>query len=432
MIKNNLIRFILFIIFAFLLLVLLQKFDRYVSQNNFAKIIILSILIVNFFLGFLIKKFSRPSIYLFLNFFFILYSLNGLIILFNYKNLPQNKIAEILKKNSLIYDKRTMLQVVLDERSKGKEVYPYVVPREFLSKTNKEKLVLAPMPNSTYISCNEYGEWKKINTDNLGFNNKKNFINFDILLMGDSFSEGSCVESNYEPANLLTNKHSIKTYNIGVSGNGPLTSLAIAHEIKNQLQFNRIVWFIYDNDFYDLSLEIQSKNLKKYLDKDYLSNDYFSKVKKISSFQKKFINTNIDSLDKKYSLKEDLLELRPLIFKINTLILNKKLNIDDFYIKKKELFEKIFFKLLILYPNKDIYVVYLPETSCFNLRGNDCKKRFEILNSSSEHINFLNFYKYIKENKKNYKSFYALQQEGAHFSPNGYKELINFIINKIN
>ena len=33
-----------------------------------------------------------------------------------------------------------MLQVVLEERSKGMEVYPYVIPREFLSKTNKEKL----------------------------------------------------------------------------------------------------------------------------------------------------------------------------------------------------------------------------------------------------------------------------------------------------
>jgi len=432
MTKNNLIRFILFVIFILLFLVLLQKFDKYLSQNNFAKIIILSTFIINFFLGFLIKKVSRLSIYFFLSFVFILYSLNGLIILLNYKNIPQNKIAEILKKDSLIHDKRTMLQVVLDERSKGMEVYPYVVPREFLSKTNKEKLVLTPMPNSTYISCNEYGEWKRINTDNLGFNNKKNFKNFDVLLMGDSFSEGSCVKSIYEPANLLTNKHSIKTYNVGVSGNGPLTSLAIAHEIKNQLQFKRIVWFIYDNDFYDLSLEIQSKNLEKYLDKDYLSNKYFSKLKKISSFQKKFINNNIDSLDKKYSMKEDLLELRPLIFRINTLILNKKLNKDDFYKKKKELFKKIFFKLLILYPNKDIYVVYLPETSCFNLRDNDCKKRFEILESSSEQIKFLNFYKYIKENTKNYKFFYALQQEGAHFSPSGYNELINFIINKIN
>ena len=181
-----------------------------------------------------------------------------------------------------------------------------------------------------------------------------------------------------------------------------------------------------------MSLEIQSKNLEKYLDKDYLSNKYFSKLKKISSFQKKFINDNIDSLDKKYSMKEDLLELRPLIFRINTLILNKKLNKDDFYKKKKELFKKIFFKLLILYPNKDIYVVYLPETSCFNLRDNDCKKRFEILDSSSEQIKFLDFYKYIKENTKNYKFFYALQQEGAHFSPSGYNELINFIINKIN
>ena len=31
---------------------------------------------------------------------------------------------------------------------------------------------LTPMPNTEYVSCNEYGEWKKIKTDRLGFNNE--------------------------------------------------------------------------------------------------------------------------------------------------------------------------------------------------------------------------------------------------------------------
>ena len=145
-----------------------------------------------------------------------------------------------------------------------------------------------------------------------------------------------------------------------------------------------------------------------------------------------FINKNLDSLDKKYSLKEDLLELKPLILRVNTFILNKKLDKENFYTRKKNLFEKIFSKLLTLYPQKDIYVVYLPETSCFDLRENDCKKRFEILNSSSNKINFLNFYKHIKENTLDYKTLYALEQDGVHFSPDGYKKLINFIIKKIN
>ena len=44
---------------------------------------------------------------------------------------------------------------------------------------------------------------EKIKTDKFGLNNKNFLRSFDLLLMGDSFAEGSCVNQEYEPANLL-------------------------------------------------------------------------------------------------------------------------------------------------------------------------------------------------------------------------------------
>ena len=106
---------------------------------------------------------------------------------------------------------------------------------------------------------------KKIKTDKLGLNNERFIDTFDILLMGDSFAEGSCVNQLDEPANLLNQNYNLKTYNTGISGNGPLLSLALAHEIKPLIDFHTIIWLIFDNDFYDINLEIQSSFLKNYL-----------------------------------------------------------------------------------------------------------------------------------------------------------------------
>ncbi len=194
---------------------------------------------------------------------------------FDLQNSTEKKIQKILNSSSKKFDKRKILEVVKDERNQGKDIYPYVVPRQFL-KENTETIPLTPLPNTFYVSCNEYGEWKKIKTDKFGLNNKNFLRSFDLLLMGDSFAEGSCVNQEYEPANLLKKKYNLKTYNIGISGNGPLLSLALAHEIKTLTDFNYIVWLIYDNDFYDVHLELKSKYLKNYLEKNFNNNNYFS------------------------------------------------------------------------------------------------------------------------------------------------------------
>jgi len=428
MLKNKLLQIFLLIIFLIISLILFKKFNKYYSKNDYAKIIILSLLAINFFFGFIIKNFSKKSLIFFSYFFLILYSVNSLLVYFDLQNIPEKKMEKILSKKGMTFDKRKILEVVKDKRLQGKDIYPHVVPREFL-KQNKETIPLTSLPNTLFVSCNEFGEWKNIQTDELGLNNKKFLNSFDILLMGDSFAEGSCVNQEDEPANLFEKNHKLKTYNIGISGNGPLMSLALAHELKSITDFEYIVWFIFDNDFYDLSLEKNSNYLINYLDTNFISNNYFSKIENEIDFQKRYIEDNLDSFKSGFSLKESIVELKPLISRINKIISQKEPEDNIEY--DKEIFRQVFDKIVYLYPKKKIFVVYLPETTCFKNRSIECSQRFEEIKSFSDKIIYLNFFEYIKKNFKNYKEMYALGQDRAHFSPNGYNELVKFVYNNI-
>ena len=428
MLKNKLLQIITFFLFLIITIILFKKFNKYYSQNDFAKILILFILLINFFLGFLIRKFTKITLIFFGYFILILYSVNGLLLFFNIQNTPQKKIEKVLEKENKTFDKRSIIEVVKDERSKDVEIYPHVVPREFLKK-NLKKIPLTPMANTLFVSCNEFGEWKKIKTDKLGLNNYNFIDRFDILLMGDSFAEGSCVNQSDEPAYLLNQNYNLKTYNIGISGNGPLLSLALAHEIKTLADFHTIVWFIFDNDFYDLNLEIQSNYLKNYLDNDYEDSMYFQNIDSIDNFQKKYIEDNLESFKKGFSLKESFFELKAVISRLNKLIQQK--NPEDTFVFQKAFFEKIFKKLIYIFPEKRIYVVYLPETTCFTYRALECSKRFEELSRTSNNLSFLNFYEHLKNNNDEYKKMYALGQDRAHFSPLGYNKLVEFIFSEI-
>jgi len=426
--KNKFSQIITFFLFLIITIILFKKFNKYYSQNDFAKLLILFILLLNFFLGFLIKKFTKISLIFFGYFILILYSVNGLLLFFDIQNTPQKKIEKVLEKENKTFDKRSIIEVVKDERSKDVEIYPHVVPREFLKK-NLKKIPLTPMANTLFVSCNEFGEWKKIKTDKLGLNNYNFIDRFDILLMGDSFAEGSCVNQSDEPAYLLNQNYNLKTYNIGISGNGPLLSLALAHEIKTLADFHTIVWFIFDNDFYDLNLEIQSNYLKNYLDNDYEDSMYFQNIDSIDNFQKKYIEDNLESFKKGFSLKESFFELKAVISRLNKLIQQK--NPEDTFVFQKAFFEKIFKKLIYIFPEKRIYVVYLPETTCFTYRALECSKRFEELSRTSNNLSFLNFYEHLKNNNDEYKKMYALGQDRAHFSPLGYNKLVEFIFSEI-
>ena len=109
MFKNKLLQIITFFLFLIITIILFKKFNKYYSQNDFAKILILFILLINFFLGFLIRKFTKITLIFFGYFVLILYSVNGLLLFFNIQNTPQKKIEKVLEKEIYLIDKSQVL-----------------------------------------------------------------------------------------------------------------------------------------------------------------------------------------------------------------------------------------------------------------------------------------------------------------------------------
>ena len=424
-IKKKILQLFLFFLFLIITVILFQKFNKYFNQNDIAKISILLFLSFITFFGSLFNKLTKPFAVILFYFILILYLTNSLLVFVDYNSSNQKNIERILKDEGKKFDNRSLLEVVLDERKQGKEIYPHVVPREFLKKRDEKLMPLTPMPNTEYVSCNEYGKWKKIKTDRLGFNNEFFKKKFDVLIVGDSFAEGSCVQNSFEPTKLFKNHSNKNAYSIGISGNGPFLSLALAHEVKDLVDFDYLVWFIYDNDFYDIKLESKSDYLKKYTEKNFINNNYFLNFDEVIEYQKNYINKNLNSFKTGYSIKESLLELKAIIYKINKIFADRK--IKESYDYNDKNFQKIFHKIKFLYSDKKIFVVYLPETSCFEYRSKDCDKRFLHLKNSSSKINFINFYEYIRNDIEDYKIMYALGQKNSHFSEYGYTRLIKFI-----
>ncbi len=128
-------------------------------------------------------------------------------------------------------------------------------------------------------------------------------------------------------------------------------------------------------------------------------------------------------------MKESILELKPLIYRINKLLSQKKS--EEIFEYNKNIFNKIFNKIVYLFPEKKIFVIYLPETTCFGSRSIECSKRFDEMKNFSDKIIFLNFFDHIKKNFEDYKEIYALGLERSHFSNEGYNELVKFIYNTI-
>ena len=98
-----------------------------------------------------------------------------------------------------------------------------------------------------------------------------------ILIAGDSFAHGFCVDKSHELHKILISK-GIDTYSIGIAANGPMISLASMIEISNKINFDKIYWLIFRNDFFDLNWESSNKYLINYLREDFSGYNYFENL----------------------------------------------------------------------------------------------------------------------------------------------------------
>ena len=125
-------------------------------------------------------------------------------------------IKEILKEKNKYhsFDFRTQKAVVEDLRKENnnKNIYQAILPNFFFKEPKffTELLPLSGISNATTVLCNESGEYSIYQSDRYGFNTPdkewdKDKIEF--LLVGDSFTNGSCVNEPDRKSTRLNSSH---------------------------------------------------------------------------------------------------------------------------------------------------------------------------------------------------------------------------------
>lgn len=366
---------------------------------------------------------------IFINFILLYFLLYSLEILINYQK------KTLYKKN------RTYYVNLLQKKNPDEKYYLNFLPNKLLKK-RKELLPLSGYENTNIILClDEKNKPIIFRSDNNGFRNNNNDNHYDILLIGDSFVQGYCVnDDNY--LNNQFQKLKIKTKNLAVGANGPLLEFATYKEYEHEIKYKNLILFITpENDFYDLSLEKNNTILLQYLnDKSFrqnLLNKENREIKKniLNTYFKNNLNKNLYVFFNIYhfNLKE--------VGELTKKILKKKISFEEnfYYLRSKEI-DNLFFLILDNFYSSSInqkegkfFVVFnsLSPNLIYpkNKEEEELKKLLEnkliyikyYLNNKS--IKYFDFNEYVNKNynKENIQQiFKKINNNWDHYSEEGY------------
>jgi len=192
---------------------------------------------------------------------------------------PRETRACMAEDAGVSFDARSRRDVVLDERAQGGRWYPTVSPRHFyggheLTIDGRAVLPLGGVPLSGIVNCNENGYFATFRSDEYGFNNPPGSWEgdepFDVFLVGDSFTVGSCVRPGESFADLVRARWP-RTLNLGSTANGPLAELACLREYLRGRRARVVLWaYVEENDLADLfDRELSEPILRRYLEPDF-------------------------------------------------------------------------------------------------------------------------------------------------------------------
>ncbi len=230
-----------------------------------------------------------------------------------------NKIEPIYSS----FEKRQQLytQGKLD---KGTEVMHVIRSKDV---ENKNIFPLAGISEKKTIFCNEKDEFVFYKSDRYGFNNNDKLWDseVEIILMGDSFGHGACVNTSKNIAGQL-NENNISTLNVSYSGNGPLKTLGSLTEYGIKKNGANYIWLYFEgNDLLELSREIEDKFLKNYLNEKY-SQDLINKQSQINKLHNNLISNKIK---KKIEIEKKKNHLSKIIAFLKFYNLRMSLNINN-------------------------------------------------------------------------------------------------------
>lgn len=175
------------------------------------------------------------------------------------------------------FDQRSKFEVINDLKASGVQAVPAITPRLW-AEGNADRIhdgqviPLSGLSRRVTVFCNEGGEFATYESDEHGFNNPIGLYQkgkVDIVLIGDSFAHGACVEQGEDIASHLRTNN-IRALNLGMAGSGPLIELAILTEYAEPVAPRVVLWMYFEeNDQYNLVREQTFPFFLRYLDRQF-------------------------------------------------------------------------------------------------------------------------------------------------------------------
>ena len=354
-------------------------------------ILSLTFIILSIFTFFLSQKVKEYIIITSLTLIISLYIFEGYLI---YKDqFFREKIYE--KQTGKKWDKRKKFEIYSDLKKVNNKTVVAIPPEKFLN-TNNSILPLSGISNSQTINCNENGYYSIYKSDRYGFNNPNNEWDkkqIEYLLVGDSFTNGACVNEPHDIGSMLRILSKKSVLNLGQIGSGPIIEYATLREYLN-INVKKVLWIYFEgNDAWNFKNEKKNKILVNYLNDLNFSQNLKKKQNKIDDLGRKKINeiivetkeNNNNSLnyivflrlDKIRTLLNNLLPKNQQQYSFNQILSNSEITeIKRILQLSKELVEK---------NNSKFYFVYLPQYLRYKVNYNN--KNYNLVKSIVNDLN---------------------------------------------
>ena len=328
------------------------------------------------------------------------------------------------------YDRRTKIEVIQDFLELGITVYPPSSPALHSINSNSQIYNLGTISDTKTVLCSEGGDWTIYQSDEHGFNNPKELYDkkIDIILTGDSFTEGGCVKPD-ETISAVLGKAGFNAINIAMSGNGPLTELATIKEYAQPIKPKIVIWVYYVNDLHDLKRELQSPFLKQYLEDSHFSQNLILRQQEIDSTLTKYLDGRWEIV--KQGVKTRKIEKVMALFELTNLRLKFNLLPQPKLIPSR-IFKDVLESANGMISNWDgkLYFVYLPPFLRYSSGNEDINREFVIKTVNELNIPIIDIHKEVFNIHPDPFSLFPFRQNG-HYNAEGYRLVAEAIKNRI-
>lgn len=353
---------------------------------------------------------------------------------------------EYAEKKGIKFDNRTKLQFYEDIKM-TKNISSTITNwdvNQYLSQHKDSNQNLFPISNGISdldaVYCNEDGKWQFLYLDKYGFPNKNNIYvknkYYDIILLGDSFTKGSCMDLDKRPANILQERFNLDVLNLANAG-GFLSSYAAYKEYGVNFNSKYVILNFYEgNDYSDTLLELNTY-LSRYLEKDYNQN-LIERQSETNKLYEKILFQSLNEIKiKKISKTIKFISLYNLNTFFKKILVNIKLN----YFSKKKIYavneiSRIIDNMneLVIKNNSKLIINILPTWDRYYLNNSKNEnyksiKQFKEI-FESKNITYLDMNEFILQRIEEPKTLYLFDRFN-HFDEGGYLLMSEFIFKNL-